>query len=229
MEADREKPFVEEVCLPFLRNAQNRDGGWGFHPQSESRVEPTCWALQALSESSNREAEVERRPWIAIPSRGSAWRRFVALDARREIRLLGDFARLLGLAHCGGFVRRGDRGHQLALPGLAEGHHAVAAISGEVFHAEGAAPGKQVLPRVGLDPRNQQLGRANFLRPHQSGTSLPRPTPSGSESAPRAGDSHALRPHVSRRRLELRQPEGLRGRWGTAGHSDGLGSYRVAS
>ena len=57
MEADREKPFVEEVCLPFLRNAQNRDGGWGFHPQSESRVEPTCWALQALSESSNREAE----------------------------------------------------------------------------------------------------------------------------------------------------------------------------
>ena len=58
MEADREKPFVEEVCLPFLRNAQNEDGGWGFHPQSESRVEPTCWALQALRESSNREAEV---------------------------------------------------------------------------------------------------------------------------------------------------------------------------
>ena len=57
MEADREKPFVEEVCLPFLRNAQNEDGGWGFHPQSESRVEPTCWALQALRESSNREAE----------------------------------------------------------------------------------------------------------------------------------------------------------------------------
>jgi hypothetical protein len=58
MEADREKPFVEEVCLPFLRNAQNGDGGWGFHPQSESRVEPTCWAVQALSESSNREAEM---------------------------------------------------------------------------------------------------------------------------------------------------------------------------
>jgi hypothetical protein len=57
MEADREKPFVEEVCLPFLRNAQNEDGGWGFHPQSESRVEPTCWALQALNESSNQETE----------------------------------------------------------------------------------------------------------------------------------------------------------------------------
>jgi hypothetical protein len=57
MEADREKLFVEEVCLSFLRNAQNEDGGWGFHPQSESRVEPTCWALQALRESSNREAE----------------------------------------------------------------------------------------------------------------------------------------------------------------------------
>src|ERR1700729_3507356 len=55
MEADREKPFVEEVCLPFLRNAQNEDGGWGFHPQSESRVEPTCWALLALRESSTPE------------------------------------------------------------------------------------------------------------------------------------------------------------------------------
>ena len=58
MEADREKPFVEEVCLPFLRNAQNEDGGWGFHPQSESRVEPTCWALLALRESSKPETEV---------------------------------------------------------------------------------------------------------------------------------------------------------------------------
>jgi hypothetical protein len=58
MEADREKPFVEEVCLPFLRNAQNGDGGWGFHPQSESRVEPTCWALLALRESSKPETEV---------------------------------------------------------------------------------------------------------------------------------------------------------------------------
>jgi hypothetical protein len=49
MEADPEKSFVQEICLPFLRNAQNADGGWGFHPQSQSRVEPTCWALQALA------------------------------------------------------------------------------------------------------------------------------------------------------------------------------------
>jgi hypothetical protein len=48
MEADPDKPFVENICLPFLRNSQNADGGWGFHPQLESRVEPTCWALQAL-------------------------------------------------------------------------------------------------------------------------------------------------------------------------------------
>ena len=61
MEADPEKSFVEEVCLPFLRNAQNMDGGWGFHPQSQSRVEPTCWALQALAESLNREAGRSRR------------------------------------------------------------------------------------------------------------------------------------------------------------------------
>lgn len=40
--------FVESVCLPKLRSAQNDDGGWGYRPGSESRVEPTCWALQAL-------------------------------------------------------------------------------------------------------------------------------------------------------------------------------------
>lgn len=44
--------FVETSCLPFLRQAQNADGGWGFHPGSQSRVEPTCWALHALLNSS---------------------------------------------------------------------------------------------------------------------------------------------------------------------------------
>jgi hypothetical protein len=57
MEADPGKSFVQELCLPLLRNAQNVDGGWGFHAQSESRVEPTCWALQALVGSSNGQAE----------------------------------------------------------------------------------------------------------------------------------------------------------------------------
>jgi hypothetical protein len=40
--------FVKTSCLPFLQNAQNVDGGWGFQPGSQSRVEPTCWALHAL-------------------------------------------------------------------------------------------------------------------------------------------------------------------------------------
>lgn len=40
--------FVENVCLPKLRESQNEDGGWGYRPGSQSRVEPTCWALQAL-------------------------------------------------------------------------------------------------------------------------------------------------------------------------------------
>ena len=40
--------FVDKVCLPGLQGAQNSDGGWGYRPGCESRVEPTCWALQAL-------------------------------------------------------------------------------------------------------------------------------------------------------------------------------------
>ena len=52
MEAAPETSFAESFCLPILREAQNADGGWGFHVGSQSRVEPTCWALQALMDSS---------------------------------------------------------------------------------------------------------------------------------------------------------------------------------
>lgn len=44
-----ENTFAEKVCVPLLRNAQNSDGGWGFHSDSQSRVEPTCWAVKALT------------------------------------------------------------------------------------------------------------------------------------------------------------------------------------
>jgi hypothetical protein len=42
--------FVENTCLPFLLDAQNEDGGWGFHAGSISRAEPTAWAVIALLE-----------------------------------------------------------------------------------------------------------------------------------------------------------------------------------
>jgi hypothetical protein len=49
MEADPTS-LAESLCLPFLRKAQNANGGWGFHSGSESRTEATCWALLALIE-----------------------------------------------------------------------------------------------------------------------------------------------------------------------------------
>ena len=48
MGTEPELRFVETVCRPLLQGAQNRDGGWGFHPGSKSSIEATCWALQAL-------------------------------------------------------------------------------------------------------------------------------------------------------------------------------------
>jgi hypothetical protein len=42
--------LAESACLPYLFETQNPDGGWGFSKGSESRVEPTSWALLAIEE-----------------------------------------------------------------------------------------------------------------------------------------------------------------------------------
>jgi hypothetical protein len=45
-----DKDFVYQVCLPFIESAKNQDGGWGFHPGSESRTEATACVVLALVE-----------------------------------------------------------------------------------------------------------------------------------------------------------------------------------
>src|SRR5258708_27859744 len=67
MGTQTETQFVESVCVPLLCSTQNPDGGWGFHPRSESRPEPTCWALQALLQHS----------WPQIPEAAVRGFRFV--------------------------------------------------------------------------------------------------------------------------------------------------------
>jgi hypothetical protein len=53
--------FLERVCIPRLRHAQNEDGGWGFKAGSRSRVEPTAWAMLALGESASIAIEDQGR------------------------------------------------------------------------------------------------------------------------------------------------------------------------
>lgn len=53
--ASAEASLVETLCLPVLRRSQNEDGGWGFHANSESRVEATCWASLALAGAASPE------------------------------------------------------------------------------------------------------------------------------------------------------------------------------
>jgi hypothetical protein len=57
--SDQETDFAEQVCLSSLKNSQNQNGGWGFHPNLESRVEATCWACQALAVSNSPEETAE--------------------------------------------------------------------------------------------------------------------------------------------------------------------------
>jgi hypothetical protein len=81
--------FVANFCLPFLRNAQNADGGWGFQPESQSRVEPSCWAISALQSVGNapqsremvergrrflRAAQIADGSWVAsAEQRAGCW------------------------------------------------------------------------------------------------------------------------------------------------------------
>ena len=52
--------FGERLSVSLLERAQKDDGGWGFHAEAESRVEPTCWALLALLQIPARENLSER-------------------------------------------------------------------------------------------------------------------------------------------------------------------------
>ena len=59
--AEGDSAFVAQTCIPFLLKAQNKDGGWGFFADSDSRVEATSWALLALREASSGDREEIRR------------------------------------------------------------------------------------------------------------------------------------------------------------------------
>ncbi len=86
--------FVSSVCLPFLRAAQNEDGGWGFHPGPQSRVEATSWTLLALSGTGIIVRNTAS--WIPVSPRHAiaGWILAFLSDAKRG--LLGHIARLVG-------------------------------------------------------------------------------------------------------------------------------------
>jgi hypothetical protein len=106
MSTDAENDFLERTCLPFLRNSQNADGGWGFRPGAESRAEGTAWATLALAGASdagdaNRGAQFLRHTqlgdgsWPATPGdKTGCWVTSLAclalnavqVDSRKQIR-----------------------------------------------------------------------------------------------------------------------------------------------
>src|SRR5882724_8410323 len=52
-----ENSDAAHICLTFLREAQNADGGWGFRPGTASRMEATCWAVLVLWQPSQHSPE----------------------------------------------------------------------------------------------------------------------------------------------------------------------------
>jgi hypothetical protein len=56
-----EHSFRQEFCIPFLLDAQGQNGGWGYYPETESRVESTCWAVRALGNVPLRSTDALQR------------------------------------------------------------------------------------------------------------------------------------------------------------------------
>lgn len=56
-----------DPCLALLHGAQNADGGWGYFPGKQSRLEPTTYALLALAGEESR-SEAFQRGWRLVES-----------------------------------------------------------------------------------------------------------------------------------------------------------------
>ena len=186
----RRKKFA---CLSCC-NAQNADGGWGFHPQSESRVEPTCWALQALCESSaepppDEASRVAFSFLRAAQLADGSW----PSTTRRKAGLLGDFALLLAAAGCERFIACRRGGPPVALPRLA----AATPRPGDGFWLSFRLNASCTHQRCRIGDgagRQEPAAGSSRLRSHSSRWSSAREsrTPFGSEAAARARDSHAV-------------------------------------
>jgi hypothetical protein len=52
-------PRLRADLSAALQRARNADGGWPYHPGKRSRIEPTCWALLALSQTNSQQPNLD--------------------------------------------------------------------------------------------------------------------------------------------------------------------------
>ena len=55
-----------EALRRFLLEVRNPDGGWGYYPGHQSRLEPTSWAHLALGTTVSEGTAVTRGPWATL-------------------------------------------------------------------------------------------------------------------------------------------------------------------
>ena len=56
-----DRPELRAGMSAVLQQARNADGGWAYHSGKRSRIEPTCWALLALSQGGTPNLEPLRQ------------------------------------------------------------------------------------------------------------------------------------------------------------------------
>ena len=233
MESVPDTSFAEKICVPFIRQAQNSDGGWGFRPGTASRAEPTCWALKALLSGDPAEhpdtnvmlhglnflrgGQLLDGSWPSTPEeKTGCWVTSLAcwvLESAEDEIFEGD----------------GERS-ALGLRRLAAGQQPMAKMDAKTIFVGPAFQAERCFARMGLDAGNQQLGGAHGdLRCWPWKASRRRGFRELSGGAPETWRSVALRSHVSGRRLELRQSRSVWRGGRAAGDSHHLGAVGFAA
>ena len=226
---DENRAFVERVCLPFLLSSQNTDGGWGFRPDARSRVEASAWALLALRECAMPRtlAEPTARGFRFLEATQLPDGAWPASSESREgcwVTALACWA-LLGLEEFSGSVRRGlswicadQPGEARLLWRLLRRLHRIRRVSSQKDSYYGWS---------------WTLGTASWVEPTSSamivlGSAHANLLPAAS-AQDKIGGSHAIRSHVSGRRMELRQSDGLRRAGRAPSRHHGVGASRAAA